>query len=66
MPKPIIRYKHGSLDRNSVGSDYIIGLYKNDGEPLEPVGAVMEAKWNTKGELIRFETDVAIYVQVKS
>lgn len=66
MPKPIIRYKRAGLDRNTVGSDCMVCTYKNDGEPLQPIGWVTELKYDDSGNLIRFENHEAIYVQVKA
>lgn len=66
MLKPIIRYQRGNIDRNSIGSKCIICVYKNDGEPLQPIGWVTKVIWDDDGNLIRFENHEAIYVRVKS
>lgn len=63
--KPIIRYERAALSRQSYDRLPVV-TYKNDGESLQPVGFVTDIKWDDDGNIIRFENQEAIYVQVKS
>lgn len=63
MPKPIIRYVSARPD--IMGP--LVGTIMHRGVHLKRhyIDQVTDLKFNDKGELIRFETDSAIYVQVK-